>query len=214
MLTCIIFIALGAIALVFYLLEKCKRYSLKGVLMKSVVSLLFIATALAGAFQNQGHSLSIFVIAGLILGLLGDIFLDLKYVYPKDDKSWKKSMASNGAYIVKTGADKPDITILASGSEVNMALQAAEMVADKKIRVVSVPDLKKFENLPKAKQEAIIGPAKRIVCTEAGISMEWLQFTSKENCFCIDTFGTSGPANKVAEALGFTAKNLAKLLKK
>jgi transketolase len=44
--------------------------------------------------------------------------------------------------------------------------------------------------------------------------MEWLQFTSKENCFCIDTFGTSGPANKVAEYLGFTAKNLAKLLKK
>ena len=135
-------------------------------------------------------------------------------VYAKDDKSWKKNMASCGAYIVKTGADKPDITILASGSEVNMALKAADMVKDKKIRVVSVPDLKKFENLPKAKQEAIIGPAKRIVCTEAGISMEWLQFTSKENCFCIDTFGTSGPANKVAEYMGFTAEKLAKLLKK
>ena len=36
----------------------------------------------------------------------------------------------------------------------------------------------------------------------------------KENCFCIDTFGTSGPANKVAEAMGFTAEKLAKLLKK
>ncbi|SFI80553.1 transketolase [Treponema bryantii] len=135
-------------------------------------------------------------------------------VYAKDDKSWKKNMAANGAYIVKEGADKPDITILASGSEVNMALQAAEMVPEKKIRVVSVPDLKKFENLPKAKQDKIIGETKRVVCTEAGISMEWLQFTSKENCFCIDTFGTSGPANKVAEYLGFTAKNLAKLLKK
>ncbi|SEP99717.1 transketolase [Treponema bryantii] len=135
-------------------------------------------------------------------------------VYEKDDKSWKKNMAANGAYIVKNGADKPDITILASGSEVNMALQAAAEVPEKKIRVVSVPDLKKFENLPKAKQDAIIGETKRVVCTEAGISMEWLQFTSKENCFCIDTFGTSGPANKVAEYLGFTAKNLAKLLKK
>ncbi len=135
-------------------------------------------------------------------------------VYAKDDKSWKKNMAANGAYIVKEGAAKPDITILASGSEVNMALQAAEMVPEKKIRVVSVPDLKKFEGLTKAKQDAIIGDTKRVVCTEAGISMEWLQFTSKENCFCIDTFGTSGPANKVAEYLGFTAKNLAKLLKK
>ena len=135
-------------------------------------------------------------------------------VYEKDDKSWKKNMAANGAYIVKEGAAKPDITILASGSEVNMALQAAEMVPEKKIRIVSVPDLKKFEGLTKAKQDAIIGDTKRVVCTEAGISMEWLQFTSKENCFCIDTFGTSGPANKVAEYLGFTAKNLAKLLKK
>lgn len=135
-------------------------------------------------------------------------------VYPKDDKNWKKSMASNGAYIVRTGSENPDITILASGSEVNMALQAADMVKDKAIRVVSVPDLKKFESLKKDKQDKIIGNAKRIVCTEAGISMEWLQFTSKENCFCIDTFGTSGPANKVAEYLGFTAKNLAKLLKK
>ena len=135
-------------------------------------------------------------------------------VYEKDDKSWKKNMASCGAYIVKEGAAKPDITILASGSEVNMALQAAEMVPEKKIRVVSVPDLKKFEGLTKAKQDAIIGETKRVVCTEAGISMEWLQFTSKEDCFCIDTFGTSGPANKVAEYLGFTAKNLAKLLKK
>ena len=135
-------------------------------------------------------------------------------VYEKDDKSWKKNMASCGAYIVKEGAAKPDITILASGSEVNMALQAAEMVPEKKIRVVSVPDLKKFEGLIKAKQDAILGETKRVVCTEAGISMEWLQFTSKEDCFCIDTFGTSGPANKVAEYLGFTAEKLAELLAK
>ena len=86
MLTCILLISFGAIALVFYLFTKCKEYSLKGVLIKTVVSLLFIFTALAGALQNPGHNLSIFVIAGLILGLLGDIFLDLKYVYPKDDK--------------------------------------------------------------------------------------------------------------------------------
>ena len=88
MLICIILIVLGAIALTFYLIEKCKNYSLKGVLIKTVVSFLFIATALAGAFQNKGHELNLFVIAGLIMGLLGDIFLDLKYVYPKDDKPY------------------------------------------------------------------------------------------------------------------------------
>lgn len=86
MITCIILIVLGAISLVFYLCEKCNKYSLRGVLIKSVVSILFIATALAATLQNTGHKLSILVIAGLILGLLGDIWLDLKYVYPKDDK--------------------------------------------------------------------------------------------------------------------------------
>lgn len=135
-------------------------------------------------------------------------------VYEKADKNWKKNMAEKGAYVVVEGSNAPDITILASGSEVNMALDAAKLVSGKTIRVVSVPDLKKFENLSKAEQKAIIGDAKRVVCTEAGISMEWLQFTDKENCFCLDNFGTSGPAKKVAEYFHFTAEDLAKLLNK
>ena len=135
-------------------------------------------------------------------------------VYEKADKDWKKNMAEKGAYVVLEGAANPDITILASGSEVNMALDAAKLVSGKSIRVVSVPDLKKFEGLSKAEQEKITGKAKRIVCTEAGISTEWLQFTDKENCFCLDNFGTSGPAKKVAEYFGFTSEKLAELLKK
>lgn len=88
---CIALIALGVVGLVFYLLEKCKRYSLKGVLIKTVVSLLFLATAIVASYQRPGHPLNTFVIAGLILGLLGDIWLDLKYVYPKDDKLYTYS---------------------------------------------------------------------------------------------------------------------------
>ena len=135
-------------------------------------------------------------------------------VYEKADKNWKKNMAEKGAYVVQEGSASPDITILASGSEVNMALDAAKLVSGKAIRVVSVPDLKKFEGLSKAEQDKIMGNPKRVVCTEAGISMEWLQFTSKENCFCLDNFGTSGPAKKVAEYFHFTAEDLAKLLNK
>ena len=135
-------------------------------------------------------------------------------VYEKADKNWRKNMAEKGAYVVQEGSASPDITILASGSEVNMALDAAKLVSGKAIRVVSVPDLKKFEGLSKAEQDKIMGNPKRVVCTEAGISMEWLQFTSKENCFCLDNFGTSGPAKKVAEYFHFTAEDLAKLLNK
>ena len=83
---CLLFIGLGVIGLFFYLLEKCKRYSLKGVMIKTIVSLLFIATAVAAAYQNPLHHINLFIIFGLVLGLLGDIFLDLKYVYPNEDK--------------------------------------------------------------------------------------------------------------------------------
>ena len=135
-------------------------------------------------------------------------------VYEKADKNWKQNMAEKGAYVVQEGSASPDITILASGSEVNMALKAASLTSGKTIRVVSVPDLKKFAGLCSCSQKEIIGDAKRVVCTEAGISTEWLQFAKKEDCFSIDRFGTSGPANKVAEYLGFTAEKLAELLAK
>jgi len=136
-------------------------------------------------------------------------------VYEKADKNWKENMAKFGAYVVQEGSANPDITILASGSEVNMALDAAKLVSDKTIRVVSVPDLKKFEEASKADQDAIIGNAKRVVTAEAGIGMEWLQFaTSRDDVFSIERFGESGPANKVAEHLGFTAAKLAEVLKK
>ena len=135
-------------------------------------------------------------------------------VYEKADKNWKKNMAEKGAYVVQEGSANPDITVLASGSEVNMALSAAKLVSGKSIRVVSVPDLKKFEALSDSQRSEITGNAKRVVTAEAGIGMEWLPFaTSRKDVFSLERFGESGPANKVAEYLGFTAEKLAELLK-
>ncbi|QTQ13280.1 transketolase [Treponema parvum] len=135
-------------------------------------------------------------------------------VYQKADPDWKKT-ARRGAYVVLEGSAKPGITILATGSEVNMALEAVKLVPNKKIRVVSVTDLNLFGRQDKEFQDRIIGSAKRVVTAEAGISMGWDRFaTSHEDIFCIDRFGESGPAGKVAEHLGFTAEKLAELLKK
>lgn len=134
-------------------------------------------------------------------------------VYEKSDKNWKENMALKGAYIVQEGSENPDITILASGSEVEMSVNAVKLVNDKKIRIVSVPDLKKFESISEDERKKIIGNAKRVVAAEAGISMEWLQFvSSKDDVFCIDRFGESGPAKKVAEYLGFTSEKFAEML--
>ena len=134
--------------------------------------------------------------------------------YEKSDTDWKNTVKC-GAYIAKDCEGAPDVTVLASGSEVSMAIAASKMVSAKKIRVVSVIDLKLFTNLSAADREKLTGKGARIVTAEAGIGTEWRQFASDaHDVFCIDSFGESGPAEKVAEHLGFTAEKLTEILKR
>lgn len=134
--------------------------------------------------------------------------------YEKADKDWKNTVKC-GAYIAKDCEGTPDITVLASGSEVSMAINAASKVTQKKIRIVSVIDVKLFASLDEAVREKLTGSGVRIVTAEAGIGMEWMQFVKdKRDVFSIERFGESGPAEKVAEHLGFTAEKLAELLKR
>ena len=82
------------------------------------------------------------------------------------------------------------------------------------MRVVSVIDREAFIKQPKEIQAAIVAPKSRVVAAEAGISMGWEYFAKPEDIFAINRFGESGPAAKVAEHLGFTAENLAKIIAK
>ncbi len=137
-------------------------------------------------------------------------------VFTKDDPDWKHTIEC-GAYIVRKGADVPDITVLATGSEVALALEAAEAVSGRSIRVVSVPSRELFEGQPVQIREAIIGGAKgtvRIVTAEAGSAAGWESWTvSRSDNFSINRFGESGPGPAVASHLGFTAAALADLLR-
>lgn len=135
-------------------------------------------------------------------------------VYEKEDADWKHTIECGG-YIVKQGDINPDVTILATGSEVNLALQTANLVKDKKVRVVSVIDRELFASQPKTLRDMIIGSPAKVVVAEAGIKMGWESFvTAQENIFCLSSFGTSGPGGKVAEHFGFTAEKLAELIQK
>ena len=135
--------------------------------------------------------------------------------FAKVDKNWKEDVRKNGAYVALDCEGTPDITVLATGSEVSTAIEAASKVSGKKIRVVSILDYNMFDDADSSVQSQLIGGAKRVVCAEAGISANWKHYaTSKEDLFCINRFGESGPAAKVAEHLGFTADKLAELLNK
>lgn len=132
-------------------------------------------------------------------------------VYEKEDKNWKETI-KKGAYVVKMGGENPDVTVVATGSEVNMALDAAKKVSGKTVRVVSVLDKNLFESDEKFMNE-ILGGAKRVIVAEAGCRYGWEGIaTGRKDLFTIDRFGESGPGKNVAQALGFTADKLAELI--
>ena len=86
MVICIMIIALGAIALTLFLLEKVRHYSVKETMIKSVVSFLFIALAVYCNHKSGQPLFGTFVIVALVFGLMGDIWLDFKYVFPEQSK--------------------------------------------------------------------------------------------------------------------------------
>jgi len=87
MTVCIVLLVLGALALICYVREKLRAYTLKAAFWKSAVSAIFCATAVC-AWQSAGgtQTMGAFTVLGLLFGLMGDIWLDLKYVYPAQDK--------------------------------------------------------------------------------------------------------------------------------
>ncbi|MDL2228988.1 transketolase [Treponema sp. OttesenSCG-928-L16] len=134
-------------------------------------------------------------------------------VIPKEDPDWKNTIRT-GAYVVKKASGQADLVIIAAGSEVSMALAAAEKVPEKNIQVVSMISRELFASQPKTIQDAIVPPAVRAVCCEAGAKTGWERWAKDEDIFSIDRFGESGPGGKVAEYLGFTADALAALIRK
>ena len=80
----------GAVLLVMYIREKIRAYSVKALILKSIVSALFVAVGVYGSWLSAAKGavgpLCPFVVLGLLCGLMGDIWLDLKYVFPEKDE--------------------------------------------------------------------------------------------------------------------------------
>lgn len=82
---CYTILAIGIIILFFYVKEKLRAYSIKAVILKATVSCCFMGMAAAAAMSCSAPVFAFCTIMGLLLGLLGDVWLDLKFVYPADD---------------------------------------------------------------------------------------------------------------------------------
>lgn len=129
----------------------------------------------------------------------------------KHDLHWRQTI-KQGAYVVRHGGADPDVTLLASGSEVSMAVRAAEQCPEKNIRIVSVLSKERFEQCSTEMQQAIIGKGEktpRIITVEAGIRQGWEGFVeNNQDTFSIERFGYPGSPSDVAEALSFTVDQL------
>jgi transketolase len=131
-------------------------------------------------------------------------------VFGKEDPEWRNTIRT-GAYIVKKeAAPLPDALIIATGSEVGMALEAAKLAEQggKRVRVVSMISRELFEAQSGPVRDAVIPPGTRVICCEAGLRSGWERWARPEDILSVDRFGVSGPAGKVAEALGFTVQAL------
>jgi transketolase len=128
-------------------------------------------------------------------------------VFEKADPEWALSMGL-GAYVVRNTEASPDTVIVGTGSEVSMALAAADRLGKEGscggLRVVSMPSRELFLAQPKPIRDAILPPGARVVVAEAGIAQGWESIAESEDILSIDRFGESGPGDDVAKHLGFT----------
>lgn len=113
----------------------------------------------------------------------------------KRPDGFKPESMLDGGYVL-SDVDRPDVVIIATGSEVSEAVTVQELLAKagKKARVVSMPCVDAFLRLPKEKQEQILPPGIRRASYELGVTTPWRAITGLDGiCIGVDTFGASAP---------------------
>ena len=123
---------------------------------------------------------------------------------------------SFGAYEVLRTNKKIKLTILASGSEVNLAIQTSHKLAKDKIyaKVISVPCQELFDSQSKIYKKKILGETLIKISIEAASTDCWKKYVGTEGiAFGIDTFGKSAPYKEIYKHFGLTAENISKKTK-
>ena len=116
---------------------------------------------------------------------------------------------ARGGYVLKDSAGEPDVILIATGSEVGLAIQAARQMGDG-VRVVSMPSTDVFDRQDAAYRESVLPKAcRRRVAIEAGVSDFWRKYVGLDGAVIgIDRFGASAPAGDLFPHFGFTVENV------
>jgi transketolase len=120
---------------------------------------------------------------------------------------------SQGAYVLaEPGAGAPRIILIATGSEVSLALEARERLESEgtPTRVVSMPSWELFDRQPREYRDAVLPPSVEArLAIEAGVSLGWKKYVGDAgDSVSLDRFGASAPGETVLKELGFNVDNV------
>jgi len=119
---------------------------------------------------------------------------------------------AKGGYVLSDSEGKPDIIIIATGSEVHTSLAASEKLTKKgvSVRVVNMPSLELFERNPREYKDKVLLPeVKSRLVVEAGQPMGWERYAGQDGSIIgITGFGASAPGEVIMEKFGFTPDNI------
>ncbi|WP_273976555.1 transketolase [Vibrio parahaemolyticus] len=119
---------------------------------------------------------------------------------------------AKGGYILKDSDGKPELILIATGSEVELAVKAAEQLTaeGKQVRVVSMPSTDAFDKQDAAYREAVLpSDVTARIAIEAGIADFWYKYVGFDGRIIgMTTFGESAPADQLFEMFGFTVENV------
>lgn len=117
-----------------------------------------------------------------------------------------------GAYILKDSGDQPELILIASGSEVQLALGVQKQLSEDglAVRVVSMPSWELFEAQDTAYQNSVLpATVNKRISIEAGSTLGWQKYVGADGlCIGIDTFGESAPGPEIMEYMGFSVNHV------
>ncbi len=136
------------------------------------------------------------------------------YINPQNTKQNK---CEKGAYVVKITSHENNVTIIASGTEVELALKVQERLKENNInsKVVSMPCMELFDKQSDEFQKDIIEENSLVITLEAGSVVSWQKYIKNKGiCIGIDQFGESAPYKEVYNHFGFSEEKITDLIQK
>jgi len=113
-----------------------------------------------------------------------------------------------GAYVIRDCEGDADIIFIATGSEVGIAIEAAESMQEN-VRVVSMPCTDAYDEQDQSYKDSVLTPGVKRLAIEANVGDGWYKYVGLDgDIICMTTFGESAPANQLFEEFGFTVDNV------